>query len=197
MIRRSIHIFLTLLLLLSALTLDAQEARDAILAFSAKVKAVDCDFTQTKESSLLAGKAVSTGHMTYRRPAYLEWQYLTPNPLSFLAEGEQVSIIREGRTETLTGNQGRMMKEMTRMIVGNIEGSALTDEKYFQAQYEETADTIVVTLIPKKREMQKMWSRLLLYYDKTSLNATRFELYEASGDLTTITFSKIHYDFSE
>ncbi len=186
-----------LLLLLPALTLDAQEAREAILAFSAKVKAVECDFTQTKESSLLADTAVSTGHMTYRRPAYLEWHYLMPNPLSFIAEGEQVSIIREGRTETLTGNQGRMMREMTRMIVGNIEGSALTDEKYFQSQFEEAGDTLIVTLIPKKREMQKMWSRLLLYYDKTSLNATRFELYEASGDLTTITFSKIHYDFSE
>lgn len=197
MIRRPLHIFLTLMLLLPALTLDAQEARDAILAFSAKVKAVDCDFTQTKQSSLLADTAVSTGHMTYRRPAYLEWQYLTPNPLSFLAEGEQVSIVREGHAETLTGNQGRMMKEMTRMIVGNIEGSALTDEKYFQTQYEEAAGSIIVTLIPKKREMQKMWSRLLLYYDKTSLNATSFELYEASGDLTTITFSKIHYDFSE
>ena len=197
MIRRPFHILLMLLLLLPALTLDAQEARKAILAFSAKVKAVDCDFTQTKESSLLADTAVSTGHMTYRRPAYLEWQYLTPNPLSFIAEGEQVSIIREGRTETLTGNQGRMMREMTRMIVGNIEGSALSDEKYFQSQFEEAGDTLIVTLIPKKREMQKMWSRLLLYYDKTSLNATRFELYEASGDLTTITFSKIHYDFSE
>ena len=194
LIRRTL---LSLLLLLPALTLGAQEAREAILAFSAKVKAVDCDFTQTKESSLLAEAAVSSGHMTYRRPAYLEWQYLTPVPIAFIADGDQVGIKREDHTEPLTGNQGRMMKEMTRMIVGNIEGSALMDEKYFQTQYEESADAIIVTLFPKKREMQKMWSRLLLYYDKASLNATRFELYEVSGDLTTITFSKIHYDFSE
>jgi hypothetical protein len=90
-----------------------------------------------------------------------------------------------------------MMKEMARLITGSIEGSALTDEKLFKTQYEESGDTIAVTLIPKRREMQKIWSSLVLFYEKDTLHATRFELHEASGDLTTITFSNVHYDFSE
>ena len=181
---RPIHILLTLFLLFPGLTLVAQEPQEAILAFSKKVAAVECDFTQTKESSLLAGTAVSTGHMSYRRPSYLEWHYLTPTPFSFVFDGEQPG-------------QNRMMKEMARLITGSIEGSALTDEKLFRIQFDEADGSIVATLFPKKREMQKMWSRLVLYYDKASLNATRFELHETSGDLTTIIFSKIHYDFSE
>lgn len=178
------RILLIFLLLLPALTLGAQDVKEAIQAFSVKVAAVECDFTQTKESSLLAEAAISTGHMTFRRPAYLEWQYLTPTPYTFVYDGEQPG-------------QNRMMKEMARLITGSIEGSALTDEKLFKTQYEESNGTIAVTLIPKRREMQKIWSSLVLFYEKDSLHATRFELHEASGDLTTITFSNVHYDFSE
>ncbi len=184
-------------LLLPALPLGAQDAKELVKAFGANVAAVECDFTQTRESALLADAAVSTGHMTYRQPGFLEWQYLSPFQLSFVADDGQVSIKRDGRSETLGGNQRTMMKELTQLIVGSIEGSALTDEKRFRTQVEEADRNIVVTLLPVKREMQKIWSRMVLYYDKTSAKATRFELYEASGDRTIITFSNVHYDFSE
>ena len=177
-------ILLIFLLLLPVFTLGAQDAKEAIQAFSARVAAVECDFTQTKESSLLNEAAVSTGHMTFRRPSYLEWQYITPTPFSFVYDGEQPG-------------QNRMMKEMARLITASIEGTALSDEKMFKTQYQEDGGTIAVTLLPKKREMQKIWSSLVLYYDKASLEATRFELHETTGDLTTITFSNAHYDFSE
>lgn len=176
--------FLIFLLLLPALALGAQDAKDAILAFSARVTAVECDFTQTKESSLLSEAVVSTGHMTFRRPAYLEWKYLTPTPFSFVYDGEQPG-------------ENRMMREMARLITGSIGGSVLTDEKLFRVRYEETGGSVAVTLYPRKPQMQKIWTHLVLYYDKATLQATRFELHEAAGDLTTITFSNARYAFSE
>ena len=172
-----------------------EQAKQDLLAFSAKVVSIECDFVQSKESSLLAAPAVSTGHLTYRKPGYLEWDYVSPAPMTFVADGDQVRIVRNGQTETLVGNAGRMMKEMSRMIIGNMDGSVLTNEKFFKTEYAQAGDHLVVTLYPQKPHLQKMWSKLVLYYERQTMAATRFEMLEAAGDLMVITFTNVQYGF--
>ena len=194
------RVLIGVLLLLSGLVTSArgeslEQDKQEILAFSAKVVSIDCDFVQRKESSLLVAPAVSSGHLTYRKPGYLEWDYVSPNPMTFVADGDQVSIKRNGQTETLTGNPGRMMKEMSRMIIGNMDGSVLTNEKLFRTEYAREGESLVVTLYPRKTHLQKMWSKLVLYYDRQTMAATRFEMVEAAGDLMVITFTNVQYGF--
>lgn len=172
-----------------------EQSKQDLLAFSARVVSIECDFVQSKESSLLAAPAVSTGHLTYRKPGYLEWDYATPAPMTFIADGDQVRIVRSGQTETLGGNAGRMMKEMSRMIIGNMDGSILTNEKFFKTEYAQDGDLLVVTLYPQKPHLQKMWSKLALYYDHQTMAATRFEMVEATGDLMVIAFTNVQYGF--
>lgn len=172
-----------------------EQDKQDLLAFSAKVVSIECDFVQSKESSLLAAPAVSSGHLTYRKPAYLEWDYVSPNPLTFIADGDEVCVKRNGQTEKLTGNPGRMMKEMSRMIIGNMDGSVLTNEKLFKTEYAREGDRLAVTLYPQKKHLQKMWSKLVLYYDCQTMAATRFEMFETAGDLMVITFTNVRYGF--
>ena len=172
-----------------------EQARQELLDFSARIVSIECDFVQSKESSLLAAPAVSTGHLTYRKPDYLEWDYATPAPMTFIADGDQVRIVRSGQTETLVGNAGRMMKEMSRMIIGNMDGSVLTNEKFFKTEYAQEGDHLVVTLYPQKPHLRKMWSKLVLYYERQTMAATRFEMVEAAGDLMVITFTNVQYGF--
>ena len=195
--RFGLILFLSLLSLFPLRSQTVEEAREKLLAFSAKVSAIECDFVQTKTSSLLAEDIVSSGHMSYRKPGYLSWDYRKPDPLTFLADGDRITLTRGGQETSLGGNQGRMIREMTRMIVGNIDGSVLSDTKTFKADVSLTDDSIVATLVPQKKELKRMWSKLVLYYDRTTLEATRFEMHEASGDRTVITFTNIKYAFSE
>lgn len=171
--------------------------RSELLSFSGKVVSVTCDFVQKKESSLLAEPVFSSGQMCYRRPGYLEWQYLDPFDLSFTADAGQVVIRRDGREEPLSGPQGRLAREMTQLIIRSVEGSVLSDEKLFRSEFAREGGEIVVLLYPQKKEMQKMWSSLVLRYDGVSLGARSIEMREASGDTTRITFSKVRYGFSE
>ena len=137
---KRIGFFLCVLLLstmpLSAQTVSPDKIKADILQFSTKVSSIDCDFVQTKESSLLASAAVSKGHMSYRKPGYLQWVYTEPNSLALVADGSSITLTKDGQTTTLSGNQNRLLKEMSQMIIGNIEGSILSDEKMFKAQYE-------------------------------------------------------------
>ena len=189
-------------LLIPAFTLEAQSVPSGltkadILAFSARIASIESDFVQVKESSLLAAPAVSSGHMTYRRPGYLVWDYREPLPFTFIADGDRVTLRRAGQDETPGGNQGRMLKEMMHVIIGHIDGSILSDEKLFKATYEQTGSGLVVTLLPQKKDIRKMWSKFVLFYEPDSMHVDKFEMHEPSGDLTTITFSNTQYGFSE
>ena len=176
---------------------DADRLRAEIIAAGEKIAAIDCDFVQTRESAFLAEKAVSSGHMTYRKPGYLVWKYTDPFPLTFSMDGQTVTLEREGRTESLDGSQGRLVKEMVRMIIGNIEGSVFRNEKVFTADLQRLDGAIVATLHPQNKEVRKLWSKLILVYDARTLQVLRFEMIEPSGDLTDITFNHVKYDLSE
>ena len=191
-----------ILVLSSAIMLKAQNTsidaiKTALVEFSSNVVAIECDFVQNKESSLLAETAVSSGHMTYRKPEHLEWVYFEPVPLAFIADGSNIALKRDGKEEALNGNQSRMVKEMSRIIIANIEGSALSNSASFKVEYNLTDIGIMTTLFPLKSNLQRLWSKFILYYDPANMNVKRFEMYESSGDLTIITFSNIKYDFSK
>lgn len=180
-----------------AQSLSSDDLKTEILDFSSRLSSLDCDFVQVKESSLLTEPIVSKGHMAYRKPGYLEWAYVEPAGFTVIADGDDVTIDRDGLTEVLRGNQSRMVKGLTRMIIGNLEGSIFTDEKMFKAELTLADGLITATLIPQKRDYKKIWSKLVLYYDRIAKTATRFEIHEISGDKTIITFSNIRNVFSE
>ena len=190
-------IMLVQVLSLRAQDISEEQFRSAILEFSANINAVDCDFTQTKESPMLSKPIVSSGHMTYRKPEYLEWSYLQPVPISVIVERKQISIKKDGKTETLGGSQVKHIREISEMIIENIEGRSLLNESLFQIKYDKKGGLIIVSFFPKKKEMQKIWSKLLIFYEHKSLKVTAFELHETSGGLTSIIFSKIKYEFSK
>ena len=182
---------------MNAQSVSSDNIRTEIIKFCSRVSSIDCDFVQTNVSTLLTDALVSTGHMTYRKPGYLEWSYMEPDHVTIIADGDSVAIAKGNVIEALNGNQSRMVRELTRMIISNLEGSFLTNDKMFKAEFALTDGFIIATLFPQKRDYKKMWSRLVLYYDQISKNATRFEMFEASGDMTYITFSNIKNGFSE
>ncbi len=176
---------------------DADSLRAVIAESAARLTALDCDFVQTRESSLLEEKAVSSGRMTFRRPGLLVWEYLNPFKMKFTSDGKSVTLERDGKVQPAGSGQNRIMREMARMIVGNIEGRVLLDESMFENEVSAEGGAITVVLRPKIKDMKKMWTALVLTYDSVTMTARSFEMFEQSGDVTTITFSNAKYEFSE
>ena len=50
------------------------------------------DFTQTKTVALMNEPQVSTGHMEYRAPDYLLWEYITPQPVVWRMDGNTCNV---------------------------------------------------------------------------------------------------------
>ena len=74
------------------------------------------DFTQTKTVALMNEPQVSTGHMEYRAPDYLQWEYITPQP-----------VVR--RMDGNTCNVNPPIQRLLRMIMASIAGGNKQDEK--------------------------------------------------------------------
>ena len=82
----------------------------------AVIVSLEADFVQTKTSALFADPQVSTGHMTYRAPDYMQWAYLTPQQLVWEIDGEQ-------------SNVNPQIQKLLRMIMASVAGNTAEDPK--------------------------------------------------------------------
>ncbi len=173
---------LSILLLLCAFgTLRAQDAdalKRRIVEAGSRITGISCDFVQTRQSAMLAEKAVSSGRMVYRSPDYLEWSYLKPTARTFVFDGS-----------TANPGKDKMFRDLARLIVSSIAGGNIADEAAFRTEAVSAGGDILVTMYPLKRDLKRMFTSLVLRYKADTLEATRFEMNEASGDVTVIEFT--------
>ena len=187
------YIILTILFsLCTALTAVAQtDAIDEISKASQAVSTVQADFTQTKRLKMLNDAMVSKGKMWCTQPNRLRWEYLTPYSSLFVLNGEKVLFQNDKRSTTLNANRHKRIREMIRIMIPSNLGKVLTEKKDFHTSIETTENQYVLTMIPQSKEMKQMFTRIVLYYNRKQAVVTQIEMYEKSGDSTTIELSSI------
>lgn len=82
----------------------------------AVIVSLEADFVQTKTSALFTDPQVSTGHMTYRAPDYMQWAYRSPQQLVWEIDGEQ-------------SNVNPQIQKLLRMIMASVAGNTAEDPK--------------------------------------------------------------------
>ena len=172
--------FPILLLLCTLVPLKAQDSdalKRRIVEAGNRITGITCDFVQTKQSAMLAAPAVSSGRMVYRSPDYLEWAYQKPSVRTFVYDGSAAEAGKD-----------KMFKDLARLISSSIAGGNIADETTFRTEAESAGADIIVTMYPLKRDLKRMFTSLVLRYKADTLEATCFEMNEASGDMTVIEF---------
>ena len=87
-----------------------------LLIILSSILSLEADFVQTKTVALMNEPQVSTGHMTYRAPDYLRWEYRTPQAVVWEMDGER-------------SNVNPQIQGLLRMIMASIAGQAQEDKK--------------------------------------------------------------------
>ena len=82
----------------------------------AVIVSLEADFVQTKTVALMNEPQVSTGHMTYRAPDYMQWAYLTPQQMVWEVDGNN-------------SNVNPQVQRLLRMIMAAIAGEGEVDAK--------------------------------------------------------------------
>ena len=80
------------------------------------IVSLEADFVQTKTVAMMNEPQVSTGHLVYRAPEYIQWAYITPQPMVWELNGNQ-------------SNVNPQVQKLLRMIIASIAGETMDDAK--------------------------------------------------------------------
>lgn len=165
---------------------------DVIASTTAQTRDMECDFVQTKKIKLLNRSMVSRGHMSYRQPDKLRWEYTTPYTYVFVVNGSKVQILNNNRKDVIDVDRNRMFREIVNIMLGTVAGTSLGDRSSFRTTVTGTQTEYIATLVPQKKEMRQMYSNIILYFDPKAGVVSKIEMNEAKGDMTTIELRNIH-----
>lgn len=184
---------------INAAGLTAQQKKEAITTINkaaSGLKSMSCNFTQTKYLSLLSDKMVSEGKMYYRQSDKLRWEYTTPYSYLFIFNGTKVYVGGNNRKDVIDTNTNKVFKEVARIMMNTVTGKALSDSSDFSVDIESSGTNWIVTLVPKKKDIKQMFTKIMLTFTKSNTMISEINIYEKNGDRTNIKLKNITTDTS-
>ena len=188
-------LYIILMCLTPVLAMAQNEGEQKIIQKVSKaaqsMTSMQCDFVQTKHMKLLNDNMVSYGKMYYQQNSKLRWEYTSPYTYTFILNDSKVLLKKGNRNDVINVNQNKMFKEIARMMMNSVVGKCLTDKKDFKISVAETSEQYVATLLPQKKDMKQMFSKVILYVNKRQLTIAKVEMQEKKGDNTVIELKNI------
>lgn len=197
--KRLLLTILTALLLgataLTAAQLSPQRTAEVVADINratAQLNSMSCRFVQTKHLSLLSDKMVSEGRMDYSRADKLRWEYTSPYSYLFLLNGPKVYVGNQSKSDVIDTNTNKLFKEVARIMMSTVTGTALSNAADFTVSAAETATHWQITLVPKKKELKQMFRKIELVFSKADKMIAEINLFEKnSSDRTNIRLTDI------
>lgn len=170
---------------------QSNELMTSLTEAATSMRTMQCRFVQSKTMAMLAEPSVSEGRMYFSNPDRLRWEYSAPYPFALVVNGERIVKITDGKVEALDGKSGKMYQGITSMIMGSASGKKLFDPSSFDAVLYDDGAYWKAEMTPKRRDMKRMFSQLVFYFDKKSQVIDHVEFIEPKGDKTEIRFMDI------
>ena len=174
--------------------LTPQQKQQAVATISkavSELKYMQCIFVQTKYMSMLNDRLVSYGTMYYCQPGKLRWEYTRPYDYLFIFNGAKVYVGNKTRKNIIDTGTNKLFREIANIMMSTVTGKALTNAEEFSIDIDADQNMWRVTLVPKKKEMKRMFQRVVLYFLSKEALITKIELYEKNGDKTEIKMTDV------
>lgn len=75
--------------------------------------------------------------------------------------------------------------------MNTVTGKALSDTSDFTVNAEDAQSSWKITLVPKKKEMKQMFSKIEMFFNKSNNMISELNIVEKNNDKTNIKFSGI------
>lgn len=152
---------------------------------------MDCAFVQTKYLSLLSDKMVSNGKMYFAQPDRLRWEYTKPYQYLFIFNGTKVYVGSNSRKDVIDTQSNKVFKEVARIMMSTVTGKALSNSADFNIDLADGGNMWTVKLVPKKKEMKKMFGAIELIFNKSNLMIAEINIHEKNKDRTNIKLKNV------
>lgn len=158
---------------------------------AAALHTMQCDFTQTKQLSMLNTKITSGGRMYYQQPGKLRWEYTQPYAYTFILNGNKVLLKNNNRNDVIDVNQNKLFREIAQIMISSVVGNCLSDDRNFKTSISATQKEWVATLLPLRKNMRQLFQKIILHFNRQQKMVSQVELVEKNGDKTIIDLKHI------
>jgi outer membrane lipoprotein carrier protein len=156
------------------------------------LKTMEARFVQKQESSLLAKPEESTGTFSYAAPNRVRWEYTSPNPISVVIAGEEMTTWYRDLKRADKLKIGRYSNQVFKYL--GASGSLQTLLDYFRVNYTRPAkkgDPYRLEMIPKFERITRRLKGMTLWIDGERFLPTRLRYIEAGGDTVEYAFKDV------
>lgn len=129
--------------------------------------------------------------MVYKQSDKLRWEYNTPYKYQFIFNGTKVYVGNKSRKDVIDTNTNKVFKEVARIMMNTVTGKALSNASEFTVDVADNKTSYLITLIPKKKELKQMFSKIVLTFSKSNTMISEVNIYEKNGDWTNIKLTGI------
>ena len=156
---------------------------------SAARKTMEADFTQVKESALLAEPIESSGVFTYQAPDRARWEYVQPEPVSLVILGEQMIAWYPDLERAEKYQVGKQSQKVLEYLGASASIITLLDyfDVYLHAP-EDPTQPYKLRLEPRYKRIEKRIKELEIWVEPEGYLPVRLRYVEADDDVTEYRF---------
>lgn len=157
-----------------------------------RLKTLEAKFEQRQESSLLATPETSTGVFSYASPDRVRWEYKTPNPISVVIAGDQMTTWYRDLKRAELLKVGRYSNQVFKYLGASGSMKSLLD--YFTVTLgtsPKKGEPVRLDLVPRYQRIAKRLKSMTIWIDDEIYMPVRLRYVEADGDVTEYKFTDL------
>ena len=157
---------------------------DRIKLEQQQLKTLEARFEQRQESSLLAAPETSTGVFSYAAPDRVRWEYTSPNPISVVIRGEQMTTWYRDLERAELLKIGRYSNQVFKYL--GASGSMKSLLEYFDVTMGTSrtkGEPFRLELVPRYQRIAKRLKTMTIWIDDRAYLPVRLRYIEADGDV--------------
>jgi outer membrane lipoprotein carrier protein len=157
-----------------------------------EMKTVEARFVQKRESSLLAAPEESTGTFDYAAPNRVRWEYVSPNPISVVIDGPEMTTWYRDLKRADRLKIGRYSNQVLKYL--GASGSMQQLLEYFQITMKvpkNKTDPYELDLVPKLARIAKRVKSMTIWVNPETFFPSGLKYVEGNGDSTEYQFKDV------
>ncbi len=166
---------------------DTAALKQRIEQMSKATNAIESDFTQEKNLSVLSEKVNSKGHFCFKKENMLRWEYTTPYKYLILINKDKIWIKDDKKTSKYDLNANKVFKEINDIMISCVQGTIFKSNK-FRISYFENDKYYKLELTPLAAAMKESLKKINMYFDKNVTSVSKLDMIEPNDDYTTLEF---------
>jgi outer membrane lipoprotein-sorting protein len=168
---------------------DTALLRSKISAYSKNLLTLESSFIQFKYLSVLTEPSRSNGHFCFKNPGMVRWEYTEPFKYLVIVNNDRLFMKDDNKTKSYEMTSSKAFVAMSSGLGKLLHGDIFENKTDFACKYYENEVNYKLVLVPKAKELKKIFSSILLFFDKKQFSVSKVVMIELSGDKTEIEFT--------